>query len=71
MSHEALFMTGFIIFIILMLAIDLGLFTKENKPVTLKVAAIMSAIWVTFALLFALLLYFGGMNSIMYTIFLV
>lgn len=60
MSHEALFMTGFIIFIILMLAIDLGLFTKGNKPVTLKVAAIMSTIWVTFALLFALLLYFWG-----------
>ena len=60
MSHEALFMIGFIIFIILMLAIDLGLFSKGNKPVTLKVAAIMSAIWVTFALLFGLLLYFWG-----------
>ncbi|MCT1531869.1 TerC/Alx family metal homeostasis membrane protein [Sphingobacterium daejeonense] len=60
MSHEALFMIGFIIFIILMLAIDLGLFSKSDKPVSLKVAAIMSAIWVTFALLFALLLYYWG-----------
>jgi len=60
MSHEALFMIGFIIFIILMLAIDLGLFSKSDKPVSLKVAAIMSGIWVTFALLFALLLYYWG-----------
>ncbi|WP_099367773.1 TerC family protein [Sphingobacterium sp. 1.A.4] len=60
MSHEALFMIGFIIFIILMLAIDLGLFSKSDKPVSLKVAAIMSAIWVTFALLFGLLLYYWG-----------
>ncbi len=60
MSHEALFMIGFIIFIILMLAIDLGLFSKSDKPVSLKVAAIMSAIWVTFALLFGLLFYYWG-----------
>ncbi|MGH2622355.1 MAG: TerC/Alx family metal homeostasis membrane protein [Sphingobacterium sp.] len=60
MSHEALFMIGFIIFIILMLAIDLGLFSKSDKPVSLKVAAIMSAIWVTFALVFGLLLYYWG-----------
>ncbi len=60
MSHEALFMIGFIVFIILMLAIDLGLFSKSDKPVSLKVAAIMSAIWVTFALLFGLLLYKWG-----------
>ncbi|MFZ4263122.1 TerC/Alx family metal homeostasis membrane protein [Sphingobacterium sp. HJSM2_6] len=60
MSHEALFMIGFIIFIILMLAIDLGLFSKSDKPVSLKVAAIMSAIWVAFALLFGLLLYKWG-----------
>ncbi|PRD32805.1 UNVERIFIED_CONTAM: hypothetical protein NCL1_19298 [Trichonephila clavipes] len=43
-----------------MLAIDLGLFSKSDKPVSLKVAAIMSAIWVTFALLFGLLLYYWG-----------
>ena len=60
MSHESRLMTGLIVLIILMLSIDLGLFTKGNKPVTLKVAAIMSAIWVTFALLFGLLLYFFG-----------
>lgn len=60
MSNELMFFGGFIIFIILMLAIDLGLFSKSDKPITLKAAAIMSAIWVLFALGFGLVLYFWG-----------
>lgn len=60
MSHEMMFFGGFIIFIILMLAIDLGLFSKGDKPVSLKIAAIMSVIWVLFALAFALVLYIWG-----------
>ena len=60
MSHELMFFGGFIIFIILMLAIDLGLFSKNDKPITLKAAAIMSLIWVLFALGFGAILYFWG-----------
>ncbi|KGE15352.1 TerC family protein [Sphingobacterium deserti] len=60
MSHELYFFGGFVIFIILMLAVDLGLFSKSDKPITLKAAAIMSAIWVLFALAFSLVLYFWG-----------
>jgi len=60
MSHEILFFGGFIIFIVLMLAIDLGLFSKSNKAVSLKQAAIMSAVWVTFALGFYVLLRIWG-----------
>ena len=55
-----MFFGGFIIFIILMLAIDLGLFSKNDKPITLKAAAIMSVIWVSFALGFGAILYFWG-----------
>ena len=55
-----MFFGGFIIFIVLMLAIDLGLFSKGDKPVSLKTAAIMSVIWVCFALGFGLVLYFWG-----------
>lgn len=55
-----MFIGGFIIFIILMLAIDLGLFSKNDKPITLKTAAIMSAIWVLFALGFGVVLYIWG-----------
>lgn len=60
MSHELMFFIGFIIFIVLMLAIDLGMFSKSDKPVSFKAAAIMSAIWVLFALGFAAILYFWG-----------
>lgn len=60
MSHELLFFGGFIIFIILMLAVDLGLFSKSDKPVSFKAAAIMSGVWVFFALGFALVLYIWG-----------
>lgn len=60
MSNEVLFFGGFIIFIILMLAIDLGLFSKGSKTVSLKQAAIMSGVWVTFALLFYVVLRIWG-----------
>lgn len=56
MSNELLFFGGFIIFIVLMLAIDLGLFSKGNKTVSLKQAAIMSGVWVSFSILFYFLL---------------
>lgn len=60
MSHELLFFGGFILFIILMLAIDLGLFSKSNQAISLKTAAIMSAIWVVLALAFGGILYLWG-----------
>lgn len=60
MSHEIEFIIGFIAFIIAMMAIDLGLFSKKDEAVTVKRAAIMSVIWVSFALIFyVLLLKFG------------
>ncbi|MEO6149523.1 MAG: TerC family protein [Mucilaginibacter sp.] len=56
MSSELSFIIGFIVFIALMLAIDLGLFAKKDSPVTVKQAGIMSAVWVTLALIFYFLL---------------
>jgi tellurite resistance protein TerC len=52
MSNELLFMIGFVVFIFIMMAADLGLFGKTDKPVSLKQAGIMSAVWVTLALVF-------------------
>lgn len=60
MSNEILFFGGFLIFIVLMLAIDLGLFSKSNKAVSFRQAAIMSAIWVSFALGFYVVLRIWG-----------
>jgi tellurite resistance protein TerC len=50
MSHELIFFVSFALFVILMLAIDLGLFHKKDKPVSFQQAAIMSAVWVSFAI---------------------
>jgi len=60
MSNELLFFACFLLFITLMLAIDLGLFNKKDHVVSFKEAAVMSAIWVSFALGFYVLLLTEG-----------
>lgn len=59
-THEMLFFGGFLIFIALMLAIDLGIFSKKNEAISFKAAAIMSSIWVSFALIFYVILRVWG-----------
>jgi tellurite resistance protein TerC len=60
MSSELIFISGFIVFILLLLALDLGLFAKTDKPVSLKQAGIMSAVWIALALgFYVLILNFG------------
>ncbi|MBC7399066.1 MAG: TerC/Alx family metal homeostasis membrane protein [Mucilaginibacter sp.] len=56
MNSELLFIGGFLVFIFIMMATDLGLFGKSNKPVSLKQAGFMSAVWVAFALGFYVLI---------------
>ncbi len=56
MSNESIFFGSFILFIILMLAIDLGVFNKKDKKVNMTEAAVMSLIWVSFAIGFYFLL---------------
>lgn len=60
LTNEFLFFGGFLIFIALMLALDLGVFSKKNEVVSFKAAAIMSSIWVFFALAFYVLLRVWG-----------
>ena len=60
MSSELLFITGFILFIFIMMALDLGLFGKSAKPISMKQAAFMSAVWVLLALVFYVLIYNYG-----------
>jgi tellurite resistance protein TerC len=60
MTSELYFIGGFIVFIFIMLAIDLGLFAKPDKPVTMKQAGIMSAVWVSMALIFYALIFRYG-----------
>src|SRR5258708_5172038 len=60
MHNELIFISGFIIFILIMLAADLGLFAKSDRRVSMKRAGLMSAVWITLALCFyALILKYG------------
>lgn len=62
MHNELIFISGFIVFILIMLALDLGLFAKPDKPVSTKRATIMSVVWISLALGFYLLIYnFGNL----------
>jgi tellurite resistance protein TerC len=59
-TNEVLFFGSFALFIIAMLAFDLGVFNKRDHVIRFKEAAIMSLIWVSFALLFYVLLTLKG-----------
>ena len=48
---------GFILFVLMMLALDLGVFHKKAHEVKLKEAILWSAFWITLALLFNLVIY--------------
>ena len=50
------FWVGFIAFVLAMLALDLGVFHREAHEVKPREAALWTALWVTLALLFALVL---------------
>ncbi len=60
MPSELIFIIGFLAFIVALLAIDLGLFGKADKPITIKQAAIMSGVWISLALIcYGLILRYG------------
>ena len=57
LATSTLAWVGFCIFILVMLAIDLGLFNRKPHEVSYRDAAIWSGVWVALALLFAGLLF--------------
>lgn len=58
MSDQVLLWVGFNLFVLLMLALDLGVFHRKAHVVTTKEALLWSAAWIALALLFNLGLYF-------------
>ena len=52
------FWIGFNLFVLAVLALDLGVFHKKAEPVTLRNALGWSAVWITLALAFCVLVYF-------------
>ncbi len=57
MTHELLLWILFNIFILLMLALDLGVFQRKTHAVSVKEALIWSAVWILLSLLFNLFIY--------------
>jgi len=54
---------GFIAIILLMLAIDLGVFHRKAHVVSVREAVIWSAVWVTLGLAFSIFVFFGYENQ--------
>src|SRR5438270_10173768 len=57
LATSTLAWVGFCSFILVMLAIDLGVFNRKPHEITTRNAAIWSAVWITLALIFAGLLF--------------
>jgi TerC family integral membrane protein len=64
--HEILIFTGFLLFIITMLFIDIGIFNKEAREVSFKNALYWTAGWVSLSLIFwgAIYLYGNHIHTI-------
>ena len=60
MSNEILFLSGFLVFILIILLLDLGLFSKKDGPVSLKQAGLMSFFIVLLSMGFYVLLTYYG-----------
>jgi tellurite resistance protein TerC len=54
--------TGFLVFILLLLALDLGVLHRKAHVVLMKEALLMSALWITLGLAFSVLVYYGYEN---------
>jgi len=66
MNESVVLWTGFNLFVLAMLALDLGVFHRKSHTVTVKEALIWTGVWVTLALIFNLLiyLYFGEEKAV-------
>jgi tellurite resistance protein TerC len=60
MTQEFLFFVLFLGFICIVLALDLGIFSKANKQVSFKNAFAWTSVWVTFSIIFFLFLQQSG-----------
>ena len=57
MATNVYFWTGFMVFVILMLSLDLGVFHRKSHRVPVREAIIWSIVWVTLAMVFMGLIY--------------
>ncbi len=59
-TNEMIFFGSFLGFVLMMLIIDLGVFSKKSHTVSFKEAGIWSGVWVSFALIFTYIIYTHG-----------
>jgi tellurite resistance protein TerC len=59
MSEHTFFWIGFNAMLVIMLALDLGVFHRKLHKVPIKEAFIWSAVWITLAMIFNVLIYFN------------
>ncbi len=59
MENSQLYWIGFNVFVLIMLALDLGIFNRKIHEVSVKEALIWSAVWIGMALLFNVFVYFN------------
>jgi tellurite resistance protein TerC len=57
MGENIFFWIGFIVFVVIMLGLDLGVFHRKMHKVPVKEAVIWTAVWVSLAMIFCLLIY--------------
>ncbi|MBK6398830.1 MAG: TerC family protein [Bacteroidetes bacterium] len=58
MTTEIYFWIGFVVFLALMLAIDLGIFHRKSHTVTFKESLGWTLVWIMLAMMFAAIVYF-------------
>ena len=58
MQTDLIFWIGFNVFVLLMLAVDLGIFNRKAHMVSVKEAIIWTAVWITLAMCFNALIYY-------------
>ena len=58
MNESIVHWIGFNLFVLIMLALDLGVFHRKTHAVSVKEALIWTAVWITMALIFNLLIYY-------------
>ena len=57
MNESIILWTSFNVFVLTMLAIDLGVFHRKSHEVTVREALIWTCVWITFAMIFNLFVY--------------
>ena len=59
MEQSFYWWTGFNIFILTMLALDLGVFHRKSKEITVKEAFLWTGFWITLAFIFNIIVYYA------------